>query len=351
MLPNHTENIIEDIANLDVAQCKGFALDSKHQVLHLEREDFLINDSVRLAATIDHQVAGAVAIELGNGLEEIEEVCAVGGVERGDEAGVDEDELGSVAVVVDGGESGGPGVGLVAVGTEAFEDAFGDVDGGGEIGGLLLPAKGEVELLRFIEADHHVARVEIGVDKVVDQEHAEESVQALVGNLLLEYTSAVFEKVSQGNALGVFLDEDLSSGEIRVGIWKPCGGAVLEILPEQGEISRLDAKIELKAHHLAKLLDFVGKGEPLKCWNGIENSSKGAHDFEIPPNKPLYLGMKDFDGDIGGWDSMGCTFDQNIDVLPNSSPQIVPFNDGVLADCCKIGPQSCLVDLSNRTHS
>lgn len=104
-------------------------------MLHFEREDFLIDHGVWLSTSLHHQVTGAVTVEFGNGLEEVEEVFAVRGVEGGDEAGVDEDQLRAIAFPVDLGELGFPGVGVVTVGAELLEDFFGDVFGvGGGVG-------------------------------------------------------------------------------------------------------------------------------------------------------------------------------------------------------------------------
>ena len=76
-------------------------------------------------------MARAVAVELGDGFEEVEEVGAVGLVEGGDEAGVDEDQLRAVALLVDLRELLRPGFGVVSVGAQLGEDFFGDVFGVG----------------------------------------------------------------------------------------------------------------------------------------------------------------------------------------------------------------------------
>ncbi len=73
-------------------------------MLHFEREYFLVEDGVGLAATLDHQVPGAVAVKFGDGFEEVKEVPAVGGVQSCDKARVNEDELRPVALFVDLGK-------------------------------------------------------------------------------------------------------------------------------------------------------------------------------------------------------------------------------------------------------
>ena len=136
--PHHAEDFVEDIADFDVPEGEGAAFDAKDQVLHFEGEDLLVDDCVGLAATFDHQVPGAVAVELSDSFEEVEEIGAVCGVQGGDEAGVDEDELWAVALFVKFGELVRPGGWVVAVRTKLREDGFGDVDGlrGGGGGGV-----------------------------------------------------------------------------------------------------------------------------------------------------------------------------------------------------------------------
>lgn len=107
--PHHAQHLGEHVPDLDVAEREGAALDAEDEVLHAEREDLGVDDSVRLPAARDHQVPRAVAVELGDGFEEVEEVGAVRFVEGGDEAGVDEDQLRAVALGVDALELLRPG--------------------------------------------------------------------------------------------------------------------------------------------------------------------------------------------------------------------------------------------------
>ena len=102
-------------------------LHPKHQMLHPQRENLLIDHRRGLPTPLYHQVARFVAVELGDGFEEVEEILAVGVVEFGDEACVDEDELRPVAFAVEGCEGGCPGFFVVAVWAQAGEDFFCDV--------------------------------------------------------------------------------------------------------------------------------------------------------------------------------------------------------------------------------
>ena len=129
MTADHGQHFIQHVSDLDVAESKGSAFHTKDQMLHLEGEDLPIDDGFGLTAALHHQVAGAVAVEFRDGFEEVEEIRAVGVVEGGDEAGVDEDELGAVAFGVDLLELGFPFLRVVTVRAELLEDFFGDVDG------------------------------------------------------------------------------------------------------------------------------------------------------------------------------------------------------------------------------
>lgn len=98
-------------------------------MLHFQRENFRVDHRVGLPASFHHEVAGAVAVELGDCFEEIEEIGAVRLVESCDEARVDEDELRPVTITVDFLELGFPRSGVVSVGAQLLEDFFGHVKG------------------------------------------------------------------------------------------------------------------------------------------------------------------------------------------------------------------------------
>ncbi len=246
MVPaHHAQHLGEHVPDLDVAEREGLALDAEDEVLHAQGEDLGVDDGVRLAAALDHEVPRAVAVELGDGFEEVEEIGAVGLVEGGDEAGVDEDQLRAVALLVDLHELLRPGFRVVAVGAQLGEDFFGDVFGVGGRVGLLVPAEGEVESFGHVEAHHDVAGVEVGVDEVVDEEHVQEGVETFVGDFLLEYSAAVFEEGGEGDALREFFDEDLARAVFAVWVGEPGCCAVFEFLAEHGQVGGFDAHVKL----------------------------------------------------------------------------------------------------------
>lgn len=295
---HHAQHLGEHVPDLDVAERERLALDAEDEVLHAQGEDLGVDDGVGLAAALDHELPGAVAVKLGDGFEEVEEIGAVGLVEGGDEAGVDEDQLGAVALLVDFVELLRPGFGVVSVGAELREDFLGDVFGVGGRVGLLVPAEGEVESFGLVEAYHDVAGVKVGVDEVVDKEHVQEGVEAFVGDFLLEDSAAVFEEGGEGDALREFLNEDLPRAVFAVGVGEPGCCAVFKFLPEHYQVGGFDAHVKLETHHLAELAHFVGKGEPFDGWNGVESVGEEGHYTQVPADEAFDLWVKDFDGYI-----------------------------------------------------
>lgn len=282
---HHAQHLVQHIADLDVAEGEGAGFDAEDEMLHPEREDLAVDHRFGLAAPLHHQVARPVAVELGNRLEEVEEVGPVRAVERRHQARVDEDELRAVPLRVDAGELVGPRGAVVPVRAEAREDFLGDVFGvGGRGGGLLVAAQAEVDLLGLVEAHHDVARVEVGVDEVVDQQHVQEGVEPFVRDLLLEHAAAVFEEGGERDPRGEFLDQDLPGGVLGVGEGEPGGGAVLEVLAEHGQVGGFDPEVELQAHHLAELGDLAREVEPLHGGDGVDDGGEAGHDAEIAPD-------------------------------------------------------------------
>jgi len=276
---HHAQHLAEDIADLHVPQRQRPRFDAQHQVLHLQGEDLLVAHGVGLAAALAHQVPRAVAVELGDGLEEVEEVAAVGRVELRHEARVDEDQLRPVALGVDGGQLGDPArlVLLLPEGAEARQHGLGGVGlpHGQGVGGV---GEGQVRLRGLVEAHHDVSRVQVRVHEVVDQEHAQKGVEPLVCEVGLEDAAAVLHEVRERDALRELLDEDLPCREGGVGVGERGGGAGGEVPPEEEKVGGFDAEIELEAHHGGELGDFVWEGEPFDGGDYVEDGGKEAHD-------------------------------------------------------------------------
>ena len=324
---HHAEHLGEHVADADVAEREGLALDPQDEMLHFQREDLAAHHRVGLATPPDHEVAGLVAVELGHGAEQVEEVAAVGAVQLGDQARVDEDELGPVALGVDLAERGVP-VGLgVGVGPEPGEDGLDlvDVAGVGGLGGLLAgDVGGDFGLVGLVEAHHDVARVEVGVHEVVDQEHVQEGVEAFVGDFGVEDPAAAgLEEGRQRDALGEFFDQDLSGRVVRVGVGEPGGRAGLEVFAENAEIGALDPQVELETHHGAEVGHFVGQVEPLEGGDGVDDGGEDAHDLEIAAHDAFDFGMEDFDGDVGRRDALRRRLDQSVDVAAHTLAEVL----------------------------
>src|SRR5437773_2124736 len=93
VLPHHTQHLLQDVTNLDTAESKRSTLDAQHQMLHLEGENLLIKDRIRLAAALTHKMTSLIAVEFCNCPEEVEKILSVGCVELCYKTCVDEDQL------------------------------------------------------------------------------------------------------------------------------------------------------------------------------------------------------------------------------------------------------------------
>lgn len=81
--------------------------------------------------------------------------------------------------------------------------------------------------------------------EVVNEQHAQESIEALMGDITLKHAATVLEEIGKRDALGKLLYQDLSGSEFEVWERKPGCGARLKVLAEPSEVGRLDAEIEL----------------------------------------------------------------------------------------------------------
>ena len=83
----------------------------------------------------------------------------------------------------------------------------------------------------MVESHHDVARMQISVDKVVKKQHAEESVKAFIGNVMLEDAASVLHEVCQWDALGIFFNKDIPRCVLGIRVWEPGCRSIFEVLP------------------------------------------------------------------------------------------------------------------------
>ena len=84
-----------------------------------------------MTASFDHEVTGTISVEFGHGFEQVKEICTVDFVQCGDEAGVDEDNLGAETGFFSFCKLREPGLRMVSMGEELGEDLVGYVRGVG----------------------------------------------------------------------------------------------------------------------------------------------------------------------------------------------------------------------------
>lgn len=142
--------------------------------MHSQGEDFLVNDGLGLLTPLNHQRACSVPVEFCDSTEQGKEVFTIDGVEFGDEASINENELGLVGFLAQFCQLGFPGFRVIKVGTEAVKGGFSHIVGiGGWRWGWRLASEWagkqgeEIDFFRFIESDHNVTRVEVRMDEII----------------------------------------------------------------------------------------------------------------------------------------------------------------------------------------
>ena len=98
VFPNVLQNLCEQIRDLDLPKRERLSFNAQNQMLHLECKRLWFNGELGTPTAFDHELAGSVAVELRYGAEEVEEVLSVFFIEGGDEACVNEDDLGDVTL-------------------------------------------------------------------------------------------------------------------------------------------------------------------------------------------------------------------------------------------------------------
>ena len=209
----------------------------------------------------------------------------------------------------------------------------------------------DIDLGGLVEANHDVSRMEICVDEVVDQEHVEEGIKALVCNLFLEDTTTVLQEVFQRNTLSKLFDQNLTRSVLSVGVREPGGRSVAEVLSENGQVGGFDTQIKLQTHHLAKLFNLIRERKPLHGRDQIDERGHEAHNFQVSADNALDLGMENLDGNVLRRGSLWRTLQGNV------NPSLEPFAIRVRAMRVEVFAngdirlQSCFVDLSYSTNT
>ena len=90
---------------------------------------------------------------------------------------------------------------------------------------------------------------------------------------------------------------------------------VLEVLPEHGQVGRLNAEVKLKSHHLSEICSFIRHIEPLQRRHNIDDRSKSRNDAKIAADHALNFGVENFDGNVRRRDSLRRALDEYVDVL------------------------------------
>ena len=210
-----------------------------------------------------------------------------------------------------------------------------------------MPAQRQVHRLGLVEAHHDVARVQVRVHEVVDQQHVQERVKPFVRDLLLEHPAAVLEERSERDPRGELLDQDLSRGVLGVGEGEPGGGAVAEVLAEHGQVGGFDPEVQLEPHHLAELADLAREVEPFHGGDRVDQGGEAGHDPQIAADQPFDFRMQDFDGHVGGGDPLRGGFDDPVDVLADAFAEFggLGVGDVGVARGGEVGSEFRFVDL------
>lgn len=196
--------------------------------------------------------------------------------------------------------------------------------------------------------------MQVGMNEIVEQQHAKKGVQSLGGNISLEHTAPILQEVSQRHAVGELLDQDTPCREFRVREGKPSCGAILEVLAEDGEVCGFNAHVELQLHHLTKLVNLVWKREPFYRGDEVEHRCNGSHNSQVPAYRALDPRVQDLDGHIRG----GHPFRRTLQDIANVLRNILPY-------CCtrfvieqvgisrpsQVGLELSLVYLRNGSHT
>lgn len=75
--------------------------------------------------------------------------------------------------------------------------------------------------------------------------------------------------------------------------------AVGKVGLESVEVVRLDGQVQLRPHELTEHFDLFREREPFGAGEAVERRGEEGHDFEVPSNESVDVGMEDLDRNGG----------------------------------------------------
>ena len=227
------ERLGEHVADLQIGEVERVVLDAANDMFHRLLEASLIDDQLRGAAALDHQFTGESAVEISNGCEQVQKVSPVGFRELRDKTRIQKDQLGLVALVLHLLQLFAPSLLISLLGQEILDDRL-----VGDDARLVLRTQTVVwiearedtrqDILQDrarggpVEVDHDVARVQVGMREVVDQEHVlrqlstyQESIQAELCDACIVVQTTELHKVLEGNSLDHLLHQNILGAEVQ----------------------------------------------------------------------------------------------------------------------------------------
>ena len=78
----------------------------------------------------------------------------------------------------------------------------------------------------------------------------------------------------------------------------------------------------MEAHHFTELKNFIREGEPFHGGNCVDGSGEKGHNFKVTANDAFDFWMEDFNGDIGGRDSLRSAFNEDVNILAHTLAQV-----------------------------
>jgi hypothetical protein len=148
--------------------------------------------------------------------------------------------------------------------------------------------------------DEDVARVQVAVDKVVDEDHLGHRVHAEPRELLARVRVARLrlDEARDRHARLEGLDEQVARREVKEWRGDDDRLVVLEVAVEAREVARLLAQVELPKHLERKVLHHVGQREPLERRDERERLRDRAHDVNVNCDNPIHARVDHLDSHV-----------------------------------------------------